>query len=83
MYKLGDVLHLGSDRNLILRGGEKPNIGDRVVNEKGKHVGFVSDVFGPVGSPYIAVKADSRNPEELISRTLYANPSSRRGSRRW
>jgi len=81
LYKLGRVLHLGSGQNLILKGERKPKIGDKVVDDKGRYVGIISDVFGPTASPYISVKTNFRKPKELINRTLYAYPFKKRGRR--
>jgi rRNA processing protein Gar1 len=59
-----------------------PKIGEKVVDEKLKQVGTVSDVFGPVSSPYISVKPSVGNPKSIINQTLYAIPSSRHTNRR-
>jgi rRNA processing protein Gar1 len=59
-----------------------PKIGEKVVDEKLKQVGTVSDVFGPVSSPYVSVKPTVGNPASLINQILYAFPSSRHTNRR-
>ena len=66
---------------MILKGERKPKIGDKVVDNKGRYVGIVSDVFGPTASPYISVKTNFRKPKELINRMLYTYPFKRRGRR--
>jgi RNA-binding protein len=55
-----------------------PKIGERVVDENLKPVGKVFDVFGPVSSPYVAVKTTIQKPEKLTNRVLYVLPSKRR-----
>lgn len=53
----GTVLHL-VDHKLILRAGQlnvRRVINAPVVTERKKRVGTVSDIFGPVARPYIAV----------------------------
>jgi RNA-binding protein len=59
-----------------------PKIGEKVVDEKLKQVGTVFDVFGPVSSPYVAVKITVENPKSLVNQILYATPSSRHTDRR-
>jgi len=44
-------------------------------NENLKPVGTVFDIFGPLSSPYIAVKPHVQNPEKLVNHVLYATPS--------
>ena len=62
MKILGTVLHISSHRNLIVRGDETDNkrgppaINARVFDNKKKTVGKISDVFGPVTSPFYSVK---------------------------
>lgn len=55
-----------------------PKIGEKVVDENLKPVGKVFDVFGPVSSPYVAVKPTIQKPEKLMNRVLYVLPSKRR-----
>jgi rRNA processing protein Gar1 len=59
-----------------------PKIGEKVVDKELKQVGTVSDVFGPVSSPYATVKATVENPRLLVNQMLYATPSSRQTARR-
>jgi RNA-binding protein len=54
-----------------------PKIGEKVVDENLKPVGKVFDVFGPVSSPYVAVRPTIQKPEKLINRMLYLSPSKR------
>ena len=69
-------------QNIIIKVKTPPKIGEKVVDEELKQVGTVSDVFGPVSSPYVTVKAAVENPKLLVSQILYAIPSSRQTARR-
>lgn len=52
--------------------GERPDIGETVVDEHLHAVGRIVDVFGPVEQPYVAVTPISdRSPESLLSSVLY------------
>jgi len=57
-----------------------PKIGATVVDENLKTVGKIFDLFGPVSSPYVAIKPAILKPEELTNKTLYISPQ--RGERR-
>jgi RNA-binding protein len=78
LQRLGRVLHVSSSKNLILRTGRPPRINDKVVDENLKPVGTVFDVFGPVSSPYVAVRTSVENPEQLVDHVLYVYPSPKR-----
>ena len=84
LQRLGRVLHVSSSRNLILKAENTPRIGDRVVNKDLKPVGTVFDVFGPVASPYVAVKPEVEEPSNIMGDTLYSvlSPQTKRKKRR-
>ena len=75
MNRIGHVLHVSNTKNMILKAENIPRIGDQVANEKLKSIGTVFDVFGPTSSPYVAVKTQLKNPEQLVNNILYAVPS--------
>jgi RNA-binding protein len=54
-----------------------PRIGATVVDENLTVVGKVFDIFGPVSSPYAAVKPALPEAERLVNKTLYVLPSKR------
>jgi len=72
------VLHVSSSRNLVLKAETLPKINSKVVDKNLKFVGTVFDVFGPVSSPYTAVKPAVSTPQHLIGNTLYTIPLERR-----
>jgi RNA-binding protein len=57
-----------------------PQIGETVVDENLTVVGKVFDIFGPVSSPYTAIKPTIGKTEKLVNKTLYVLPS--KGRRR-
>ena len=75
LQRIGHVLHVSSSRHIILKAENVPRIGDRVLDEKLKSVGMVFDVFGPISSPYVAVKPNIQDPQSLANRVLYVVPS--------
>lgn len=82
MQRIGSVLHVSSNKNLILKVENLPRIGDKVVDEHLKSVGTVLDVFGPTSSPYVTVKPNAGEPHHLANHILYAVPSPRMKRRR-
>jgi len=66
---------MSANKNIILKAENLPKIGDNVVDENLRSVGVVSDTFGPVSSPYLAIKTDVEKPHLLIGHVLYAVPS--------
>lgn len=78
MQRLGLVLHISPSKNIILKIEEPPKIGDTVVDENLRIVGRVFDIFGPVASPYVAVRPAIQKPENLVRHKLYVIPSKRR-----
>jgi RNA-binding protein len=78
LQRLGLVLHVSPSRNIIMRIENTPKIGETVVDENLKPIGKVFDIFGPVSSPYAAVRPTIREPEKLASKKLYVLPSKRR-----
>jgi RNA-binding protein len=69
------VLHVSSSRNLVLKAETLPKINSKVVDRNLEFVGKVFDVFGPVSSPYAAVRPVVSKPQRLIGNTLYTSPS--------
>jgi len=70
---IGKVMHISkSSRNLILESSRNAKIGETVTNSKGKRVGVVFDVFGPVDSPYASIRTRIKNPESLIGVELFS-----------
>jgi RNA-binding protein len=82
LQRIGLVLHISPSRNIIAKVESTPRIGEPVVDENLKQVGKVFDIFGPVSSPYAAIRPSIREPEKLTNRALYVLPSRRRERRR-
>jgi len=76
------VLHVTPSRSIIVRVEKPPIIGEKVVDEKLQQVGTVFDIFGPVSSPYVAVKTTINNPDTLKSQLLYVISSPKQGTKR-
>ena len=84
LQRIGCVVHISSNGNMILKADNVPRIGDQAVDESLKAVGMVFDVFGPVGNPYVAVRPSVDEPSRYVQRVLYAThaPSKQRMRKR-
>lgn len=58
MIKLGYYLHKTPSGKLIVKisGKKPPKLGSKVVDGRGDLLGVVTDVIGPVSSPYAVIK---------------------------
>lgn len=74
MKRIGRVLHVSPDRNIILKAENLPRIGDGVVDELLKPIGRVFDIFGPSSAPYVAVKSKVKKTRYLVGQVLYVAP---------
>ncbi|MEM4311255.1 MAG: Gar1/Naf1 family protein [Nitrososphaerales archaeon] len=55
MEELGDVLHLAKSGRLIVKLREKVQVNTLVLDEKGRKIGKIAELIGPVSSPYASV----------------------------
>ena len=54
----GKALHTTS-RGLVVRADQAPKMGQTALDSAGEYLGRVSDVFGPVKSPYVVIRPAS------------------------
>jgi len=71
LKRLGRVLHLSNNNNLILRTKIQIKPQTIVLDDQLNHVGKINDVFGPVTNPYIAIKPSVKNPNKYVGQILY------------
>lgn len=84
MKRLGQILHISRQNEIVVRGDEKqfsgsmkelPRINSFVLDKSIKPVGKVSGIFGPVDQPYFTLKPDKRvitsGLEKLVNERVY------------
>ncbi|MHA2119471.1 MAG: H/ACA ribonucleoprotein complex subunit GAR1 [Candidatus Thorarchaeota archaeon] len=74
MRRLGKVLHISKRGSIIIQTDKTPPIGGRsiVLDKKAQEVGTIIDVFGPVKTPYVAVRPKRKtDPNKLVGQLLY------------
>ena len=75
MKKIGKVIHITSSRKVVVKAENLPKIGDKVVNEKRNPVCEVFDIFGSTSSPYVEIRTEMEDPQELVEHSLYVSTS--------
>jgi len=71
LRKLGEILGVSSQKNLIVRIQSQniPRVNSKVFDRKRRKIGFVFDIIGPVSAPYAVVKCEL--PPEEIKGDIY------------
>jgi len=74
LRRLGKILHLSNSRSLIVKCDESRfvKVGTKVCDSKLKEIGKVLDLFGPVNSPYVAVRSTVSSPDKFVHRIVYS-----------
>ena len=75
MRRIGRILHVSPSRKAVIRTSRPPRIGEILFDVNKKPVGRVSDVFGPISSPYIEVDIRNVEASNLVGKMLYQLPS--------
>jgi RNA-binding protein len=74
LRRLGTVLHISNRGSIIVRTEKAPSIGSTsiVFDKRAQEIGSVSDVFGPVKNPYVAIRPmKDLDPKKLVGHVLY------------
>ncbi len=85
MKRLGRVLRITSKGLILVKTDIAPPIETRVLDSKGRLVGWVYDVFGPVKSPYVLIKPSGGIDEikRMLKSGLYISSEVVRRGRKW
>ncbi|WP_340817662.1 Gar1/Naf1 family protein [Methanolobus sp. WCC4] len=84
MKRLGQILHISKQNELVVRGDRKeftgsmkdlPRINSFALDRSIKPIGKVSSIFGPVDQPYFTLKPEKRviasGLEKLVNERVY------------
>ena len=66
MRSLGKVIGRSASGFAIIRCTKPPRKKARVFNLNRKKVGFVADIIGPKSNPYVLIKSNSKEGQELF-----------------
>lgn len=73
LVPLGKVVNVTRRGQVLVRGTGKPRVGARVADGRGREVGRVHDLIGPVREPYVIVAlARDADPRRLLGQDLFA-----------
>jgi rRNA processing protein Gar1 len=78
LQRLGLILHVTPNHNIIIRVENPPRINETVVDENLQPVGKVFDIIGPTSKPYAEIRPTISDPERLLNKMVYTIPSRRR-----
>ncbi len=79
MKKAGRIIHYTKYRVFVVEAEEKILPENKLVDSKGRIVGEVIDIIGPIKKPYLVVKPLIDKPEKLVGAELYYVRRRRRG----
>ena len=80
MELLGEVETVTNDGKIVVRAQTAPEINAPVCDAKGRKVGTVKRIFGPVDEPYVTVTPFSKeNVNGLLKKRIYFTGEKRDG----
>ncbi len=73
MKYIGKIDDIIFDGKFILRSTFKPKLGSTTVDKHKKKLGKISQIFGPIGKPFITIKPDKniKSTFNLIGTEVY------------
>ncbi len=74
MRRLGTVLHISHRGSIIVRTEKAPPVGDKsiVFDKQAQEIGSITDVFGPVKNPYVAIRPRKElESKRLLGQVIY------------
>jgi rRNA processing protein Gar1 len=75
LERIGEILHIIGDKKAIAKVNAALKVGSIVFDVKKKPIGPVTDIFGPVKSPYIEIEVkDSKN---IANSPIYILPKTK------
>jgi rRNA processing protein Gar1 len=81
LRSLGKVVNFSPKGSVVVRAASTPRIGQMVCDNKGRPIGKIIRITGPVGSPYVLISAlakDEISMFRLSGKQLFLDDSSRR-----
>ncbi len=82
MKRLGVIKNVMRDGSILLKATTPAKSGTVVFDARGKNLGNVTRMFGPVDGPYMVLKARSDTPDtlKLLESVVYFDPSKSGGA---
>lgn len=61
----GEIVNIRNPTQLLAKFPELPSLGSPVYNNKGKQIGTINWIFGPVDKPIVEVELDSNAKRKM------------------
>ena len=72
MVPLGKAVNLTRQGQVLARGSGRPRVGARVTDPRGREVGRIQDLIGPVREPYVLIAPlRGSDPRRLLGQELF------------
>ena len=71
MRKAGKIIHYTKYGVFVIEAVSKVIPDTYLIDDKGRKIGIVIDVIGPVNKPYLVVKPLVYNPEKYVGKEIY------------
>lgn len=71
MQEIGEIMHLASSGRVIIRLRRQLDEGDFVCDESGRKIAKVTELIGPVSSPYASAISLTNNIKKYIGSKVY------------
>jgi len=71
MKKAGRILHYTKYKVFVVESSGKIIPNTYLIDDKGRKIGIVIDVIGPITKPYLVVKPLVNNPDKYIGKEVY------------
>ncbi|MCI4461232.1 MAG: hypothetical protein JHC24_03465 [Thaumarchaeota archaeon] len=83
MRAVGQVLRRARSGRIIVKLFVEVKEGTQLYDRRGRRVGVVREVFGPVRSPYASLEAKTDRVGGIIGETLYSRSEPEEGEEDW
>ncbi|HEW93473.1 H/ACA RNA-protein complex protein Gar1 [Candidatus Geothermarchaeota archaeon] len=71
MKKAGKILHYTKYKVFVIEADSKVIPNTYLIDDRGRKIGLVVDVIGPVSKPYLVVKPLIKDPEKYVGKEVY------------
>ncbi|HIH06787.1 MAG TPA: hypothetical protein HA292_03245 [Candidatus Nitrosotenuis sp.] len=71
MQEIGEIMHLASSGRVIIRLTRPLEEGDYVCDESGRRIGKITELIGPVSSPFASAISLTNNVKKYVGGKVY------------
>ncbi|MCS7112647.1 MAG: Gar1/Naf1 family protein [Nitrososphaerota archaeon] len=77
MQRLGVIIHISKNHNIVVKLESIPKIGDYVFDRNLRKIGIVKDIIGSTSSPFALIRCELKSPSLESGAALYYSPPRR------